>query len=63
MSVMIKEILKDDWFVTATPTDMRVALMHLQTETMDRLSNQMHHRYKQVRQDARDACSEDLEWK
>ena len=55
-SHQINRILKDDWFKTATPQEMRAALMHLQQESMDRLHNMLVEAYNKTR----DECFEEL---
>lgn len=58
----IKQILENDWYKTATQQEMRVALMHLEMNTMDRLNNQLCERYKESRQDCFESCAEDSGW-
>lgn len=62
MTLMTTKILNDNWYVTASSDEMRVALMHLQQESMDNLTNQTTQRYKQVRETVLDACRNDLGW-
>jgi len=54
--------MKDDWYRTATPQEMRVALMHLEMNAMDRLADSLTEHYKEVRQDCFESCAEDNGW-
>ena len=58
----IKQILKDDWYKTATKQEMRVALMHLEMNAMDRLNNHLNEEYRKKRDDCFEACSDDNGW-
>ena len=58
----IKQIMEDDWYRTATPQEMRVALMHLEMNAMDRLADSLTEHYKEVRQDCFESCAEDNGW-
>lgn len=62
MKGQISRILKDDWYKTATPQEMRVALMHLEMESMDRLSNRIVETYKTTREQCFEECAEDSGW-
>jgi len=58
----IQNILKDNWWKTATKQEMRTALMHLEMEAMDRLNNKVNAEYRTVREQCFEACAEDNGW-
>ena len=58
----IQQILKDDWYKTATPQQMRIALMHLEMGAMDKLNNHLNEEYKKKRNECFEDCSEDNGW-
>ena len=58
----IKKILDDDWYRTATPQEMRIALMHLEMSAMDRLNNHLNEEYRKKRDDCFEHCAEDSGW-
>lgn len=62
MKGQISRILKDDWYKTATPEEMRAALMHLEMESMDRLSNRIVETHKTTREQCLEDCFEDNGW-
>lgn len=62
MKGQISRILKDDWYKTATPEEMRAALMHLEMESMDRLINRMQETHKATRDECFEDCAEDNGW-
>ena len=59
---MIKQILKDDWYKTATPQEMRIALMHLEMHAMDSLHNRLADTYRTRRDACFEQCAEDNGW-
>jgi hypothetical protein len=61
-SQQINLILKDYWYKTATPRQMRVALMHLQQESMDRLYNTLARSYNEKRDESFDELCDAAEW-
>lgn len=60
MSIYLRKILEDDWYRSATQEEMRVALMHLEMNVMDSLSNDLTEAYKTSRQDAFDRAMKDI---
>ena len=58
----IKKILENDWYKTASTQEMRVALMHVEMNAMDSLSNHLNETYQQKRRDCLESCSEDNGW-
>lgn len=58
----IQNILKNDWWKSATKQEMRIALMHLEMEAMDRLNNEQNAKYQKVREDCFESCAEDNDW-
>jgi len=58
----IEKIMKDDWYKTASNEDMRVALMHVELEAMDKLSDSLNKNYKDRRFERVEACSKDNGW-
>ena len=58
----IKQIMEDDWYRTATPQEMRVALMHLEMSAMQRLNNSLTEHYKEVREECFESCADDNRW-
>lgn len=59
---MIKTILKDDWYKTATPEEMRIALMHVEQGAMDTLFNCLSEKKTQWRNEVFENCSKDCGW-
>ena len=59
----IKNILKDDWYKTATKEEMRIALMHVEQGAIDRLSNHLNNEAKELRNEVFEECSTDCNWK
>jgi len=60
--MQIKLILKDDWYKTAEPEQMRIALMHVEQEAMDKMNNQLNERYRECRDEVFESCSTDCGW-
>lgn len=60
MSSQIKMIMKDDWYKSATNEEMRIALMHLEMNVMDTLTNDLNDSYKVSRQAAFDRAMKDI---
>lgn len=58
----IEQILKNEWWKKATKQEMRVALMHLEMNAMDRLNNHLNQEYKKTRQDCFESCAEANGW-
>ena len=58
----IQNILKDNWWKSATNQEMRTALMHLEMEAMDRLNNKVNAEYRIVREKCFEDCAEDNGW-
>ena len=58
----IKKILENDWYKTASPEEMRIALMHLEMSAMDSLNNHLNATYRQKRDDCFEACAKDNGW-
>lgn len=56
------KILKDNWYQTATPREMSIALMHLEMEVMDSMSDHYHQTYRERREKAFDELSERNGW-
>ena len=56
----IDKIMEGDWYKTATPREMRVALMHLEMGAMDSLSNHLNEKYRERRNNCFDDCMEDI---
>jgi len=59
---MIDQILKDDWYKTATPQEMRVALTHLQMNASDQTINDITMAQKETRQRFFEECAEASGW-
>ena len=58
----IKSILKDDWYKTATLEEMRVALMHIEMNAMDKLYSNLHQAYRDTREECFKNCAKDCKW-
>lgn len=58
----LNQILKDDWYKTASPQEMRVALMHLQMEVSDHTLNCMADKQKKIREQYFESCAEANGW-
>lgn len=59
---MIDEILKDDWYKTASKQEMRTALMHLEMNAMDRLNGHLNEEYRKKRDECFESCAEANGW-
>lgn len=57
-----KKILENGWYKTATPEEMRIALMHLEMNVMDNLNNCLNEAYRGVRDECFEECSKDCGW-
>ena len=60
MSQFIEDILKDNWYQTATPQEMRVELMHFEMSVQDSLSNDITSTYKKQRKLTFDRAMSDI---
>ncbi len=58
----IEQILKGDWYKTATKQEMRVALMHVEMSAMDRLNNHLNEEYRKKRDEPFESCAEYNGW-
>jgi len=58
----IKQILENEWYKTATPQEMRIALMHLEMNAMDRLNARLNEEYRKKREQCFEDCAEDNGW-
>ena len=62
MSQQVEIIIKDDWYKTASPQEMRIALMHLQMESADAQFNQLGEKQKEIRSDLFESLADTLGW-
>ena len=58
---MINQILKDDWYKTASKKEMRIALMHFEMNVMDRAVIKMSEAMKESRECVFDDAMSEIE--
>ena len=63
MNKITSSILNDDWYKTATPEEMKIALMHVQQGALDRLFNDLNKQKNETRQEIFEECSVSCKWK